>query len=309
MLRTAASSPAAPGTDPGIKHGSTPDLVVLDDLENTAAIIPSGSKFLLRWIWARISGHQPRRWLMILGLSSIAAAPWLPAQFAGGALCLWRRSYTGPSLRKGRACGAMYSLSCWNPKGAMGLTLFNRVHERPRNGSGLVQEECSKLDPDDPFSSIMAAEWWWRLLRPPPDGESNDYKAVVTVVLDMDDMTYYVPALYRAAPPRRWPGHSRGKALRLLEVRHRDNGFQALFVEEMDRVTQGGSQRDSDRGNPHQAFKEMRLMGLFSPGGAGQGAFPVRKRRNADYNRLMEQLVFFSSSTVHDDGPDALEAR
>ena len=48
-------------------------------------------------------------------------------------------------------------------------------------------------------------------------------------------------------------------------------------------------------------------MGLSPLVERGKVRFLMLVRRNADYNRLMEQLVFFPSPTVHDDGPDALE--
>lgn len=307
----------------GIKHGSyRPDLVILDDLESDKlAINPKRVKYLLKWIVGTVYPAIARDGgLIIIGTiidrrSALATMltsneePWR----------LWRRVLYRAITPEGDSLWpAMYSLELLEAKkAAMGPALFNQEYMNdPRNEAGLFQEEwIQTFDPEDPAfqDAVLGHQVIFAGFCDPSarTGESNDYKAVVSVWLDMDDMTYYVPDAF----VRRCSTKAVAQAIAEREKRFgywkfgiEDNGFQALFVEEMDRVTAKEGVSVTLTGVTHTKLsKEMRLMGLSPLVERGKVRFLVRKRRNADYNRLMEQLVFFPSSTVHDDGPDALE--
>lgn len=307
----------------GIKHGSyRPDLVILDDLESDKlAINPKRVKFLLRWIVGVVyPGISRDGGLIIIGIiidrrSALATMltsneePWR----------LWRRVLYRAITPEGQSLWpAMYSLELLQAKkAAMGPALFNQEYMNdPRNEAGLFQEEwIQTFDPEDPAfqDAVLGHQVVFAGFCDPSarTGESNDYKAVVTVFLDIQEMVYYVPdAFIRRCSPKAVAQAiaEREKRFGYWKFGIEDNGFQALFVEEMDRVTAKEGVSVTLTGVTHTKLsKEMRLAGLSPLVERGKVRFLVPRLRNADYNRLMEQLIFFPSATVHDDGPDALE--
>ncbi len=307
----------------GIKHGSyRPDLVILDDLESDKlAINPKRVKYLLKWIVGTVYPAIARDGgLIIIGTiidrrSALATMltsneePWR----------LWRRVLYRAITPEGDSLWpAMYSRELLQAKkAAMGPALFNQEYMNdPRNEAGLFQEEwIQTFDPEDPAfqDEVLGHQVVFAGFCDPSarTGESNDYKAVVSVWLDMDDMTYYVPdAFIRRCSPKAVAQAiaEREKRFGYWKFGIEDNGFQALFVEEMDRVTAKEGVSVTLTGVTHTKLsKEMRLAGLSPLVERGKVCFLAPRLRNADYNRLMEQLIFFPSATVHDDGPDALE--
>ena len=229
----------------GIKHGSyRPDLVVLDDLENDKlAINPKRVKFLLRWILGTVyPGISRDGGLIIIGTiidRRSALATMLTSQ--EDPWRLWRRKLYRAITPEGESLWpAMYSLELLeSKKAAMGLTLFNQEYMNdPRNEAGLFQEEwIQTFDPDSPefqaklkAGHLIAGGFCDPSAR---TGESNDYKAVVTVFLDTQDMTYYVvDAFIRRCSPKTvaLAIADREKRFGYWKFGIEDNGFQALFV-------------------------------------------------------------------------------
>lgn len=307
----------------GIKHGNyRPDLVILDDMESGKLVInPKRVRFLLDWIVGVVyPGIGRDGSLIIIGTilhRRSALATMLTSQEEPW--CLWRRKLYRAITPEGESLWpAMYSLELLEGKrAAMGPALFNQEYMNdPRNENGLFQEEWIKtFDPEDPkFQEKMEG---WELVHAgfcdpsARTGEGNDFKAVVTVGLDIRDMSYYVLDAFI----RRCSTGAVAKAIAERELVYKywrfgieDNGFQSLFLEEVERVTTEAGVSVTLTGVTHTGIsKEMRLAGLSPLVERGKILFLVPQRRNADYNRLMEQLVFFPSATVHDDGPDALE--
>jgi predicted phage terminase large subunit-like protein len=104
------------------------------------------------------------------------------------------------------------------------------------------------------------------------------------------------------------------EAVRVLFNRHEqwnfwllgieDNLFQRLLFREVDRLGRERGVTLPARGVTQKTNKETRISRLSSWVERGQIRF-CRGQSNQDL--LLEQLVYFPSKTVHDDGPDALE--
>lgn len=307
----------------GIKHGPhRPDLVVLDDLEDDKlAINPKRVRFLLRWIVGTVYPAIGKTGTLIIigtiidrrsALAILLNSPEEPWR-------LWnRRTYRAITEEGKSLWPEMYSLK-WlkGRRAAMGRALFNQEYMNdPRNEAGLFQDDWIRtFDPEDEdFQAEMAGRTLLVAGFCDPSartGESNDYKAVITVGLDTTEMVYYVLDAYL----RRCSTKAAALAIAERELRFgywkfgiEDNGFQALFVEEVDRVTAEAGISVTLTGVTHTGLsKEMRLAGLSPLVERGKVRFLAPRLRNPDYHRLMEQLLFFPSATVHDDGPDALE--
>jgi predicted phage terminase large subunit-like protein len=307
----------------GIKHGPhRPDLVILDDLENDKlAVNPERVKFLLRWIVGTVYPSIGKTGTLIIigtiidrrsALATMLHSPEEP-------WCLWHRRVYRAITEEGKSLWPeMYSLELLKGRrAAMGPALFNQEYMNdPRNDNGLFQEEwIQTFDPEAP--EFLAKMKDWQLIHAgfcdpsARTGESNDFKAVITVGLDVRDMTYYVLDAFI----RRCSTKTVARAIAEREQRFNywrfgieDNGFQMLFLEEVDRVTTEAGVSVTLTGVTHTGLsKEMRLAGLSPLVERGKVLFLAPQHRNPDYHRLMEQLLFFPSATVHDDGPDALE--
>jgi predicted phage terminase large subunit-like protein len=83
-----------------------------------------------------------------------------------------------------------------------------------------------------------------------------------------------------------------------------DNLFQRLLLREVDRMAREFGVTLPARGVTQKTAKETRISRLSSWVERGQIRF-CRGQGNQDL--LIEQLLYFPSRTVHDDGPDALE--
>lgn len=91
-------------------------------------------------------------------------------------------------------------------------------------------------------------------------------------------------------------------AYRLLGVE--DNLFQRLLLKEFDRLGQERGLLLPLRGVTHRVAKETRVAGLSPLLERGRIRFI---RGHSDQELLVEQMLYFPSRTLHDDGPDALE--
>jgi len=138
-------------------------------------------------------------------------------------------------------------------------------------------------------------------------GETSDYKAVLTVGLERREMIFYVLDAYI----RRG---SLDEALRAAFIRHEqwyywrfgveDVLFQRLLINEFQRLEKERKVILPLQPVAVKLSKEVRISRLSPLVERGQIRF-CRGQGNQDL--LLEQLLYFPASTVHDDGPDALE--
>jgi predicted phage terminase large subunit-like protein len=139
-------------------------------------------------------------------------------------------------------------------------------------------------------------------------GAGADYKAVVTLGWDRQDMVGYVMDAYIQKT-------TLDQVMRAIFNRHRqygyvvlgveDNLFQRLLLKEFERMGRELGSLLPVKGVTHRIAKETRVAGLSPLLERGKIRFI---RGHSDQEVLVEQLLYFPSRTMHDDGPDALAA-
>lgn len=298
----------------GIKHGRfRPDLVILDDLENDKNVRnPRLVRELLEWITQAVyPALDPGGSLFIIG--TVLARKSALATMLTSESAPWR-SFTRRTYRALSDAGE----SLWparhpvkellRQKRLMGSKAFNKEKQNaPGDEQGLFNEEWLRTYHRSETEGLSLAVAGF--LDPSlGQGESADYKAVVTVGLDASAQVFYVldafirrcsvDALVRAVLTR----HARYGYL-IFGVE--DNLFQRLLLDEFARASREARVVLPLRGVTHRLAKETRLAGLSPLVERGLVRFDPA---HSDQALLIEQLTHFPSPGVHDDGPDALEA-
>lgn len=305
----------------GRKHKQyRPDLVILDDMENDVnskspdqvrkllhwvlnAVYPSiDSRGNLLWIgtvWARKSALE----IAVLSKDE----PW----------CHWTRKIYRALFEAPDAEGEPVLTSLWPArdsvekllaqKKAMGSLAFNlQKMNDPINEEGVFQESWLKFYfPEELRGKHLVVAGFFD-----PSVEANatsDFKAIITLGWDRREMIYYVLDAYiRKA--------SIDAAIAAAYARHEQWGywqfgvevvaFQKLLLREFDRAAQQRGFHLPIRGTDQTINKETRISGMSPKVERGQIRF-CRGQGNQDL--LIEQLLYFPSKTVNDDGPDALQ--
>jgi predicted phage terminase large subunit-like protein len=138
-------------------------------------------------------------------------------------------------------------------------------------------------------------------------GSSSDYKAVLTVGLAIQEMVFYVMDAFIQKTTMENTLRTIGN--RYQQYRHHiigveDNFFQRLLLTEFDRLGKEIGLTMPIKGVTHRVAKEARIISLSSLLERGKIRFI---RGHSDQELLIEQLLYFPSKTINDDGPDALE--
>lgn len=294
----------------GLKHKQfRPDLIVLDDLENEeSAGNRDRVKSLLKWITGSIypAIDQQKGNLFIIGtlLSKKSALhtmvfsneePWNRWERR-----VYRAIHDGDSLWPDK-----FPLSTLErQKELMGTTAFNR----------------EKLNLPEDEDAVFRLEWL-REYKTLPDNliiggwfdpsiehkAHSDYKAVVTVGMDLATMTFYVlDVLLKRI--------SVEQAIHYVYENARDypymvfgietNLFQKLLIKEFEEAGRLYQRILPIRGVDNFLTKEIRISGISPLVERGQILFDFSQ---GDQALLKEQLLYFPDKSVHDDGPDALE--
>jgi predicted phage terminase large subunit-like protein len=138
-------------------------------------------------------------------------------------------------------------------------------------------------------------------------GGSADYKAVVTVGWAPEELVFYVLDAFIQKTTLE-------QTLRTVFNRHKerpyfifgveDNLFQRLLLKEFDNLGKDLGLLLPVKGLTQRLAKETRVAGLAPLLERGKIRFI---RGHSDQELLVEQLLYFPSRTIHDDGPDALE--
>jgi predicted phage terminase large subunit-like protein len=192
-------------------------------------------------------------------------------------------------------------------KQMMGTLAFNREKmNSPVDEEGMFREEWFRYyHPADLLKVPLVVVGYFDPSI--ESGASADFKAIITVGLDVAEMVYYVlDAFIRRA--------SIDRAIDAAYVRHQqysylafgveDNLFQKLLLREFDRAAQEKKLLLPLKGVTSTLSKETRVSGLSPLVERGRIRFC---RGQSDQDLLIEQLLFVPSPTVNDDGPDALE--
>ena len=297
----------------GLKHKQwRPDLVILDDLENDLNVRnPEIAQQILEWVQAAVypavgAGGN----LVIIGtiLRQRSALHHLLTSLEEPYCHFERRIYRalqedGTSLWEARhPAGKLIK-----QKQYMGTAAFNREKmNEPTPESGLFREDWIHYYHPDSLKDreLLVVGFFDPSLE---SGSTADYKACITVGLCPQEMVFYVLDAFIQKTTLE-------QTLRAIFNRHQEHGYQLFGVE--DNLFQRLLLKEFDlmgkelglilpvRGVTQKLAKETRVASLSPLLERGKIRFI---RGHSDQELLVEQLLFFPSRTIHDDGPDALE--
>jgi predicted phage terminase large subunit-like protein len=296
----------------GLKHKQwRPDLVILDDLENDVNVRnPEIVQEILEWVKAAVyPALDAKGSLMIIGtilrwrsaLHLMLTSPEEPychfqrrlyraLQEDGSSL--WEARHPATRLRQ--------------QKQMMGTLAFNREKmNEPAPESGLFREEwIHYYHPDSLKDRNLAVVGFFDPSL--ESGAAADYKAAVTVGWDQEDMVFYVmDAFIRKTSLEQTLGaiYNRHQEYGYVMFGVEDNLFQRLLLKEFERLGRERRQLLPLKGVTSRLAKETRVASLSPLLERGKIRFI---RGHSDQELLVEQLLYFPSRTMHDDGPDAL---
>ncbi|MFZ2088142.1 MAG: phage terminase large subunit [Desulfobaccales bacterium] len=296
----------------GLKHRQwRPDLIILDDLENDVNVRnPELVKQVLDWVQSAVyPAIEADGTLMIIGtILRQRSALHLMLTSPEEPYCNFRRrtfralQKDGTSLWEARHPVAKLQMQ----RQLMGTVAFNREKmNEPTPTSGLFQEEWLRYYHPDSLKDkgLVVVGFFDPSLEV---GSSADYKAVVTVGYCKEEVVFYVLDAFIQKTTLE-------QTLRAVFNRHRerpyhilgveDNLFQRLLLKEFDTMGQELKIYLPVKGVTHRLAKETRVAVLSPMLERGKIRFI---RGHSDQEKLIEQLLYFPSRTLHDDGPDAL---
>jgi predicted phage terminase large subunit-like protein len=297
----------------GLKHKQwRPDLIILDDLENDQNVRnPKIVQQILDWVKSAVYPSLDARGnLLIVGtILRWQSALHLMLISSEEPYCHFaRRIYRalqedGSSLWEARHPAVRLR----QQKQLMGTAAFNREKmNEPASEGGLFREEWIHYYHPDILKDreLVVVGFFDPSLE---TGAGADYKAVVTVGFDRREMVFYVMDAFIQKV-------SLDQTLRAIFNRHQgfgyqifgveDNLFQHLLLQEFDRLGKDLGILLPVKGVTHRVAKETRVASLSPLLERGKIRFI---RGHSDQEVLVEQLLYFPSRTLHDDGPDALE--
>ena len=296
----------------GLKHRQwRPDLIILDDLENDVNVRnPEVVAQILDWVQSAVyPSLEANGTLMVIGtILRQRSALHLMLTSPEEPYCNFRRQIyralkeDDTSLWEARHPTSRLHMQ----KQLMGSVAFNREKmNEPTPTSGLFQENWIHYYHPDSLKdkNLLVVGFFDPSLEA---GGSADYKAVVTVGYAKDELVFYVLDAFIQKTTLE-------QTLRAVFNRHReqtyiqfgveDNLFQRLLLKEFDQMGRELGLLLPLKGVTHRLAKETRVASLSPLLERGQVRFI---RGHSDQEKLIEQLLYFPSRTLHDDGPDAL---
>ena len=292
-----------------------PDLVVMDDIENDQSVRnPRQVEKTLKWIVETVYPAIDQNGSLFVIGTLLARKSVLAQLLFNPDYCAWKSVVYRALIYDERSPGHPRSLwparhsvkSLLAKKAVMGSLSFNKEYQNdPRDEEGMFREEWLRYyHPSEIRGRQLAV---FSFIDPSVgSGESADYKAVITVGQDTNGIIYVLDAYIRKA--------SIDTLLRVVYNRYgefhpqvigiEDNVFQKLLIREFDALAAQRRQYLPLRGVTHSAAKESRIARLSALVERGVVRF---RKGHSDQELLIEQLIYFPSSTVNDDGPDALE--
>ncbi len=307
----------------GRKHKQwRPDLIILDDMENDQnSKSPDQVKKLLHWVLNAVYPSIDRRgnlfWIGTVWARNSALE--IAVKSKDEPYCHWvRKLYQALFEAPGPEGKPPVLTSLWpakdsvemllKQKEAMGTLAFNLQKQNdPINEEGAFREEWFRF-----FSRI-------EISLPPmivatfcdpsaKSGESNDFKAGVTVGLERDKMLFRVlHAWIRHATISEMFAalYQQQETYGSRFVGIEENMFKDFLHEAIENYALKVGRYLPWQAVDHRTEKEGRIISTLSY--LVEHGKLLFEKGHSDQDRLREQLVYIDSKTVNDDGPDALE--
>jgi len=295
----------------GLRHRQyRPDLVVLDDIENDKSVKnPRLIKETLRWIRETVIPGIARGGLdgtlfvigNLLSKKSVLAEllkdkEWITklyrAEIDDEGTPLFPAKFTKEDLK--------------NIKRKIGTLAYNKEYMNdPRDDEGAFREDWIRYyHPEE----IQGKELLRVMFVDPSvgSGESNDYKAIITIGKELETgIIYVLDAFIRKC--------SIDQLLRIIFNRYREfnpfvvgfesNGFQVVLADDWEKMALQSGYTPAIKLINNRVNKEVRVLSLSPIVERGIIRF---LKGHSDQELLIEQLIYFPGNT-NDDGPDALE--
>lgn len=191
-------------------------------------------------------------------------------------------------------------------KSVIGSVSFNKEFQNdPKDDEGMFREEWIRYYyPEEIIGKALRV---YTFIDPSSEsGASNDYKAIITIGIDTDGIIYVLDAYIRRTSPNEMAKvtYTRFEELHPLLIGMEENALGEFAQSPFQLVARDKRYILPIRGIKNSMAKEARI-GRISPH-VERGILRFRKS-HSDQDLLVEQLIYFPSTTVHDDGPDALE--
>ena len=289
-----------------------PDRVIIDDLENDKNVRnPKLVRETVSWILTAVMGSLERNFSMLMigtVLAKNSVLSWfLKATDEEGAPLYMSRVY-----RAIQDDGTPLWPEKWpverlmKKKRQIGTINFNQEFMNdPKDEEGMFREEWIRYYHPEEISGRQLRTYVY--IDPSMEnGASNDYKALVTIGMDGDGTIYVLDAFIRRCSIDMMArvGYSRYEEFRPAGFGIEENALGEFARSPFRLVALEKKYQLPIRGIKHSASKESRIGRLSAFVERGIIRF---QKAHSDQDLLVEQLIYFPSSTVNDDGPDALE--
>jgi len=202
--------------------------------------------------------------------------------------------------------GAWTSARLLQKKALIGSLRFGKEFQNdPRDEDGMFREEWLRYyHPDELKGRALRIASY---IDPSSEsGASNDYKALITLGMDSEGVFYCLDAFIRKCSPDTLARvtYSRYEEFHPIIVGQEENSLGEYAEGPFKLAAKDKGYQLPIRGEKHHIAKEARI-GRLSPF-VERGIIRFRKG-HSDQDLLVEQLLYFPTPTVPDDGPDALE--
>ncbi|MGL4676466.1 MAG: hypothetical protein ACRCWI_02215 [Brevinema sp.] len=188
----------------------------------------------------------------------------------------------------------------------MGRSAFNAEYQNmPSDEEHALFTESMIIDGTNPFHSPCVM-----FIDPSVDGiKKNDYKACVLVSKDEDHYNIEGAVLVQGSDNKFFEGVCdlfKKYQDRILGTYCEANGFQIYFMRDLDRFARERKLNLSLSSIKNTLKKEHRIAQLVPLFETGRMSFDRDFRKSREGKILVDQLLSFPNSKVHDDAPDAL---
>ena len=188
----------------------------------------------------------------------------------------------------------------------IGSTLFNQEYQNdPKDDEGMFREEWIRYySPEEIIGKVLRV---YTFIDPSSEsGASNDYKAIITIGIDTDGIIYLLDAFIRRVSPNEMAkvAYLRYEEFHSLVMSMEENALGEFAQSPFQLVARDKGYQLPISGMKHSVAKEARVGRISAH--VERGILRFRKG-HSDQDLLVEQLIYFPSTTVNDDGPDALE--